>query len=231
MDFATDLAGAARALTPLQVFNASGYVPELYARPGNVAKYHNRPRFGFTNDFQALLAGIAGEGDGTGADYVKGIIIGSVIVLCVALVWFLAIMGLKAAGQRRVSFFAGRLVRPGPEGDDAARDEKFARTTWIVRVAFVLSGVAVIVAGVVFYAKGAAAFRASFDGVRQGIDLVQEVAYKTADLSRDVLDADRGVEESVPAEYPEEAQLCSLDAEQSALLRVRGDPAHAPDLD
>lgn len=34
---------------------------------------------------------------------------GSVIILIIALVWFMAIIGLKIAGQKRVGFLAGRL--------------------------------------------------------------------------------------------------------------------------
>ena len=48
----------------------------------------------------------------TAQDYILGIIIGAMIILIVALLWFFVIIVLKFLGQNKVGFFAGRLVRP-----------------------------------------------------------------------------------------------------------------------
>ena len=48
----------------------------------------------------------------TAQDYILGIVIGAMIILIVALLWFFVIIVLKLQGQKKVGFFAGRLVRP-----------------------------------------------------------------------------------------------------------------------
>lgn len=210
MNYATDSGAAARALTPMLNFTSSIYAPLPYTVPSAISNAHNRPRFGFTNDFAAI---IDGDSDET-SDYVRGILIGSIIVLCVALLWFIVILGLKCAGQKRVGFFAGHLARPA--GADEAQERRLARTTRGVRTAFVLSAIAVIIACVVFYARGAGSFRASFDEVRRGIDLVQNAAGKAADLAENVMDAERNVDSTVRAE----GELCGLGEDLSADIRT-----------
>lgn len=120
MEFLIDT-NDARELTPLINFTDSNYLPTPYVPPGAVSATHGQPRFGHTNSFDALLNGSEEQQK----DYVMGIILGAMIILIVALVWFLGIVCLKIAGQKRVGFLAGHLVRPaaiGKSQDD--EDEK-----------------------------------------------------------------------------------------------------------
>ena len=217
-------------------------------------------------DFEALVKG----GDQT-QEYVLGVIIGAMVILIVAIVWFFAIICLKIAGQKRVGFLAGRMVRPshaGPshkeegagvevvmENDDQALpvsdnneadeaipavntslndttnnadaahvDKMFERKLWAVRGTFVLSGIAVLVAGILFYTNGVHSFWGSIDEVRNGIDLVQDAAYKGIRLTDDVIVQGTRLEnERQPSQEATDSrggEICGLDSEVSTQIRT-----------
>jgi len=233
MEFITDQSDSAirRGLTPLVNFTISNFKPKPYEVPGAISSTHNQPRFGHTNNIDAL---IGGDGDET-TDYILGVIIGAMIILIVAMVWFFAIVCLKISGQERVGFLAGRLIRPNSAGgeteekggvevtmegevdeaipvdnvnsnaaDDVNHGEKmFMRRVWAVRGVFVLCGILVMVAGGLFYGKGVAAFNESINEVREGIELVQVAANKGIILADSVLKAGGDMEEGIQ-ESPEE---------------------------
>mmetsp|Transcript_32560 Transcript_32560/g.60154 ORF Transcript_32560/g.60154 Transcript_32560/m.60154 type:complete len:363 (+) Transcript_32560:105-1193(+) len=120
MDYSMDLSGT-RELSPSPLLNYTGsnYVPKPYTVPSAISQTHNQPRYGFTNNFKALISGNNDEA----TDYVLGIIIGAMIILGVAILWFLAIVVLKILGQKKVGFLAGLFVRPsqslqGTEGNE-----------------------------------------------------------------------------------------------------------------
>ena len=111
------------------------------------------------------------------------VVIGSITILLVALVWFMVIVGLKIAGQKRVGFLAGRLEKSdasnleAPDGvevvmkneehdksvsaqqNDGEADTRFKHKVWAVRAAFVISGIIVIICGGLFYGKGVVSFK------------------------------------------------------------------------
>ena len=197
----------ARALTQLVNYTQSDYTPEEYIAPDSIVSTHNQPRFGFTNDFEVIYEGSSEDVE----DYVKGIIIGAIIILLVSVIWGFAIACLKIAGQKKVGFLAGTLVRPADavqptgtkeneeekggdvevvlEGDEQRpskedtednkieeavavgdtnnaadvnhAEKKFMRKVWTVRTVFILSGIFVITAGALFYAKGIVSFTVS----------------------------------------------------------------------
>jgi len=96
-----------RHLEPLLDYTPSTYIPEPYTAPNSISATHNQPRYGHTNDFETLIDG----GEDATRDYITGIIIGALIILSVAVVWFLAIVILKCMGEKKVGFLAGRLIR------------------------------------------------------------------------------------------------------------------------
>ena len=117
---------------------------------------------------------------------------GSILILSIAILWFFVIAMLKIAGRNKVGFFAGRLIRPAPEGstdtgvevvidNEAAAaahtahvdhvQKNFNARVVVVRVIFVLCGILTIVASILFYTKGVAAFKDSIDAMTRGIDV------------------------------------------------------------
>lgn len=62
----------------------------------------------------------------TAQDYILGIVIGAMIILIVALLWFFVIIILKLQGQKKVGFFAGRLIRPIDANLIAAKQQAIA---------------------------------------------------------------------------------------------------------
>jgi hypothetical protein len=100
---------------------------------------------------------------------------------------------LKIAGKNKVGFFAGRLIRPTPESHTDAGVEvvmeneaaaaatntahedhiqwSFNRRVIFVRVVFILCGIVTIIATILFYTKGVAAFKDSIDAMNRGIDV------------------------------------------------------------
>eukprot|EP00579_Thalassiosira_antarctica_P000100 CAMPEP_0201866550 /NCGR_PEP_ID=MMETSP0902-20130614/1093_1 /ASSEMBLY_ACC=CAM_ASM_000551 /TAXON_ID=420261 /ORGANISM="Thalassiosira antarctica, Strain CCMP982" /LENGTH=360 /DNA_ID=CAMNT_0048391539 /DNA_START=116 /DNA_END=1198 /DNA_ORIENTATION=+ len=118
MDYSMD-PSEERELYLLLNYTGSNYVPKPYTVPSAISQTHNQPRYGFTNNFKALISGNNDEA----TDYVLGIIIGAMIILGVAILWFLAIVVLKILGQKKVGFLAGLFVRPsqslqGTEGNE-----------------------------------------------------------------------------------------------------------------
>jgi len=248
--------GAVRELGELINFTVSDFIPATYDAPRQISTTHNQPRFGYPNDFQALVNG----GDQT-QDYVLGVVIGAMIILIVAIVWFFGIISLKIAGQKRVGFFAGRLVRPdakaGDENeekgavevvfqgsggnneadeavpvntsmnntanDDDRSNKNFNRRVWFVRGTFILSGILVLIAGILFYVNGVAAFKSSIDEVRNGLELVQNAAYKGINLTEDILKQQDNMEEDLqPSQevVANNGQICGLDSELSTQIRT-----------
>lgn len=67
--------------------------------------------------------------------------------------------------------------------EQAKKENKFKRKVLIARVAFVLSGLGVIIASILFYAKGVASFHKSLTSAHGGLDLVQQIAYKTINMT------------------------------------------------
>ena len=96
-----------RQLSPLLNYTDSDYIPKPYDVPQTIISTHNQPRYGHTNDFASVIDKNKQE---TMDDYIVGIIIGAIIILAVALVWFSVIIILKILGEKKVGFFAGRLV-------------------------------------------------------------------------------------------------------------------------
>lgn len=110
------------------------------------------------------------------------VVIGSIIILLVAVCWFMVIICLRVAGRNRVGFLAGRFQKPsfaslveydgvevviGNEGEEyrdssvekTKEEKKYYRKVWVARIVFIISGLFVIVAGGLFYGKGVVAFK------------------------------------------------------------------------
>eukprot|EP00804_Cyclotella_cryptica_P028320 CCRYP_013192-RC/>CCRYP_013192-RC protein AED:0.03 eAED:0.03 QI:643/1/1/1/1/1/6/298/517 len=117
---------------------------------------------------------------------------------------------LKIAGQKKVGFLAGRLVRPsaitpmelgvevmienedgtGPNlfnEHDQLVQKSFKRKVIAVRSVFVIFGIFTIVAGILFYLKGVTAFKTSLNEIYEGIDLIQETAYRAINVTDSVI--------------------------------------------
>lgn len=113
---------------------------------------------------------------------------------------------LKIAGQQKVGFFAGRLVRPNAvspmesgveviiENEDETSpipvnepgehaQKSFKRRVIVVRSVFVIFGVLTIVAGILFYSKGVAAFKSSLDEFHDGINVSEMHVYMVFPLA------------------------------------------------
>jgi len=210
---------------PLEQYNATPFTPKPYDVSKNVEDQHNFPRFGHTNNFQALASGLTGSSD-TSNDYIVGVCAAAMLIFAVALVWFMVIIGLNVSGQKKVGFLAGRLVHPDfdanavedsgtlpvieeePASEEieslldsdtsspllisnnididlehAKREKKFNRKVIAVRVTFVLSGLCVMICGILFYAKGVTSFGRSLDSVSRSLSLVQQTATEAINLT------------------------------------------------
>ena len=109
--FAETIIGASH---PLETYNASDFHPPPYNPSANVDHQHHFPRFGHTNNFDALVEGVTRQSSSsTSTDYIVGVCAGAMLIFGVALLWGMVIIGLKIAGQKRVGFLAGRLEHPG----------------------------------------------------------------------------------------------------------------------
>ena len=114
--------------------------------------------------------------------------------MSIAVFWFFVIAILKIAGKNKVGFFAGRLIRPPPAaGTDAGVEvvmenqagaasnvdhedhvqKSFNRRVIFVRLVFIICGILTIIASILFYTKGVAAFKNSINAMNEGI-LVSE---------------------------------------------------------
>jgi len=234
-----------RHLEELLSYTPSNYLPADYVAPRGIQSQHNSPRYGFPNDISSLI-----DGSDDVTDYILGVVIGAIIILLVAVVWGFIIAGLRIAGPKRVGFLAGKFVEPGsewndgkegievvydPTGDpssenhrvstavpvvDEATARSFNRRVWLVRGMFVLSGIAVIISGILFYAKGVAAFQSSLNSVRDGIDLTQSAAYKAIDVTDSVIMGSKDVYEKLEVNQSVDSlgSICGLDGEVSVQI-------------
>ena len=85
---------------PLETYNATPFTPKPYDPSRNIVEQHHFPRFGHTNDFDALVKGAMGqESHSTMNDYIVGVCAGAMLIFAVALVWFMVIVALKIAGK------------------------------------------------------------------------------------------------------------------------------------
>lgn len=119
MEFITNHNHTYRHLTPLLDYTPSTYIPEPYTAPATISATHNQPRYGHTNNFETLIDG----GEDATKDYITGIIIGAIIILSVAVVWFMVIVVLKFMGEKKVGFLAGRLIRPTTTTGTSSKEE------------------------------------------------------------------------------------------------------------
>jgi hypothetical protein len=168
--FIDQLSATTRSLTPWTNYNASDdYIDTVqdYEPNDQIETQHDLSRFGRTNDIAALYNE---ENKEIQRDYIEGIVIGALLVLAVAIVWFIGIVILNCLGEKRVGFFAGSFTHPSVnkrhedgQGVEVVTDkEKVQDTTpavdpvvvtrfnmrvGMVRVLFVCCGLAVIVSG------------------------------------------------------------------------------------
>ena len=186
-----------RELTPLLNYTPDDtFDPSSYNVTPAIEAIHNFPRFGNPNDFTDLIDSIGG-GDSeatseSAKQYALGIFAGSILILSIAVLWFFVIAMLKIAGRSKVGFFAGRLVRPTRQGSEDAgvevvmdneaaaasnsadvdhKNKSFDRRVIFVRLVFILCGMLTIIASILFYTKGVAAFKDSIDAMTRGIDV------------------------------------------------------------
>lgn len=171
MAFITDQMSTTRSLTPWTNFNATDdYIDTVqdYEPNDQIEMQHDLSRFGRTNDIAALYDQ---ENKDLQREYIEGIVIGALLVMAVAIAWFIVILILNCLGEKRVGFFAGSFTHPSvtsePPDDEQAVEvitdkaklqgtstavdpgvvNKFDRRVMTVRVMFVCCGLAVIVSG------------------------------------------------------------------------------------
>jgi len=105
-----------------------------------------------------------------------------------------------------------------PDPDPQAM-KNFGIRVGVVRSVFVLSGIAVIISGGLFYGKGAVSFRHAIHDVHQGIDMAQEIGEKAMLLAENVTAAADDVEEQIQPQENEGEQICGLDSELTTQIR------------
>ena len=66
------------------------------------------------------------------------------------------------------------------------KEKKWKRKVWAVRATFIISGLCVLVAGALFYAKGVTSFKNSLDSTSSGLHILQDTAYQVIKLTSDV---------------------------------------------
>ena len=168
--FIDQLSATTRSLTPWTNYNASDdYIDTIqdYEPNNQIETQHDLSRFGRTNDIAALYNE---ENKAMQREYIEGIVIGALLVLAVAIVWFIIILILNCLGEKRVGFFAGSFTHPSVvkrhedgQGVEVVTNKakvqdttpvvdpvivtRFNRRVGIVRVLFVCCGLAVIVSG------------------------------------------------------------------------------------
>mmetsp|Transcript_11098 Transcript_11098/g.23091 ORF Transcript_11098/g.23091 Transcript_11098/m.23091 type:complete len:480 (+) Transcript_11098:181-1620(+) len=199
-----------RELYPLTDYSPEPYTPKPYIVPASIERTHDLPRYGMPRSLDSVVEGEA-------KDYIVGVVIGSIIILLVAVCWFMVIICLRIAGRNRVGFLAGRFQKPsfaslaesdgvevviGNEGEEhrdssvekTKEEKKYYRKVWVARIVFIISGLFVIVAGGLFYGKGVVAFKRSIDEVSSGLQLVQNTALTAINVTDSVLQAQDEVE-------------------------------------
>jgi len=97
-------------MAPLPEFhNETAFRPDLFVPTNIIRRLHAWPRYGLPRSLSALVSGDSEEQK----DYVMGIIIGSLVILGVAILWALVLLILKCCG-RRVGCASGRPQCPKP---------------------------------------------------------------------------------------------------------------------
>lgn len=169
MAFIADQMSTTRSLNPWTNFNATDdyiYTIQEYEPNDQIETQHDLSRFGRTNDIAALYDE---ENKELQREYIEGIVIGALLVLAVAIVWFIVILILNCLGEKRVGFFAGSFTHPSSKRPDDGQGvevvtdtkklqgattavdpfimNKFNRRVMTVRIMFVCCGIAVIVSG------------------------------------------------------------------------------------
>lgn len=71
--------------------------------------------------------------------------------------------------------------------EQVKKEKKFNRKVLAVRAVFVLSGISVMVCGILFYAKGVSAFGRSLDAVSSSLNLVQQTANAAINITETLL--------------------------------------------
>jgi hypothetical protein len=154
------------------------------------------------------------------------------LIFAIALFMFTVLMIIKCAGPKRVGFLAGRLNHPYYDGNtpdlidqdvneyDAKKDKKFKTKVGIVRLMFVISGLAVVICVVLFYIKGMAAFRTSIDETSQGLQLIDETANSATDiLNSAMVNTDKLVSEFNTIMTATDGQICKGDTDIATGIR------------
>jgi methyl-accepting chemotaxis protein len=139
---------------------------------------------------------------------------------------------IKCAGPKRVGFLAGRLNHPYYDSTtpdlidqdvnnyDAKKEKKFKTKVSIVRLMFVISGLAVVICVVLFYSKGMAAFRTSLDETSQGLKLIDETANSATDILNSALvNTDKLVSEFNTIMTATDGQICKGDTDIATGIR------------
>jgi ABC-type Fe3+-siderophore transport system permease subunit len=160
-------------------------------------------------------------------NYILGITAGAMLIFAIALFMFIVLMCIKCAGPKRVGFLAGRLNHPDYDptnkdvnGFDAKKDKEFTRKVGVVRLMFVISGLAVVVCVVLFYTHGMAAFRLSLDDINQGLQLIDETATDaTGVLNSAKVNTDNLVSEFNGMKTGTDGQICKGDSDMASGIR------------
>ena len=112
-------------MAPLPEFpDVKQFRPDLFVPTSVIRRLHAWPRYGLPSSTSALASGNSEQQK----DYVLGIIIGSLIILGVAILWTLVLLILKCCG-RRVGCASGRPHAPKPPlRQNTSREEGFEVT-------------------------------------------------------------------------------------------------------
>ena len=121
-------------MAPLPEFpDESAFQPDLFVPTSVIRRLHAWPRYGLPSSTSALASGNSEQQK----DYVLGIIIGSLIILGVAILWALVLLILKCCG-RRVGCASGRPHAPKPPlRQNTNRQEGFEVTESTNKIQFV----------------------------------------------------------------------------------------------
>jgi hypothetical protein len=215
--------------TPLKPYNTTSFTPDQYIPSDAIVRIHNSFRFGKSNDIGAAVV----EGNREiHENYILGITAGAMLIFAIALFMFTVLMIIKCAGPKRVGFLAGRLNHPYYDGNtpdlidqdvneyDAKKDKKFKTKVGIVRLMFVISGLAVVICVVLFYSKGMAAFRTSIDETSQGLQLIDETANSATEiLNSAMVNTDKLVSEFNTIMTATDGQICKGDTDIATGIR------------
>jgi hypothetical protein len=153
------------------------------------------------------------------------------LIFAIALFMCIVLLIIKCAGPKRVGFLAGRLNHPYSMTPDVIdqdvvneydtkKDKKFKTKVRIVRLMFVISGLAVVICVVLFYSKGMAAFRASLDETSQGLQLIDETTNSATDiLTSALVNTDKLVSEFNTIMTATDGQICKGDTDIATEIR------------